>query len=364
MNTLQKALIERQPTEKGGQIAEERFGYQKDWAICKLLELHSKGEDYLMIFEYHDDILILDSSETPNTVSFFQIKTKTTGNWTVSNLTKKQKANSYLGKLYQNKLNFPDFESTLNFVSNARFSFTFNDPSKKSIDLLDICCNDLAQSEKKLIISTLSKEFPTLPKIDLEEITYFKVSDIPVHNSEISSIAALVKYFEETTSDQFLPRLRPLHETLLNEIRRKSKYAFDVTSFEELVNCRSFTRKEFHNILTHALKVRSLDLSKLREQILGRLNAEKASIKFIQQFNRNSNQYLIDKLDISNELVRRLEKSIQIVMGTFQDDDFEQELIPCANMVFDKFETQFGNKYLQDKGYIQIVILFQIYGSH
>ena len=112
INEIQKVLIENKPTEKGGAINEERLTFQKDWAICKLIELHKNQEDYLMIFEYHDDILILDSCENPTLISFYQIKTKTTGHWrTASLLEKQKKPNSYLGKLFLNRVKFPTIES-------------------------------------------------------------------------------------------------------------------------------------------------------------------------------------------------------------------------------------------------------------
>ncbi|SFF02126.1 dsDNA nuclease domain-containing protein [Spirosoma endophyticum] len=362
MNAIQKALIEKKPAEKGGAIAEERFGYQKDWAICKLLELHKSENDYLMIFEYHDDIVVLDSCDNPGLVSFYQIKTKSSGNWTTKNLLdKRKKLNSYLGKLFLNKLNFPEFESTLNFVSNARYSIELNNSSHKSLDFPKICVTDLSNSELNYINSNLCSE---LSKDKLEIVdTFFHVSTIPIQNSEASSISALVDYFEKFTSDEGIPRIQPLHETLINEIRRKSKYTYEVSSFEELMKYRSFSRSEFHDILMLALKKSNIDLRKIQEMIINRLNSENASIKNIQYFSKNSNQYIIDKLNIMNLLLKKLEKGVNEIISTMSDNDFDQALLPCAEMIYEKLINKYTLGNTLEKSYIMTVILFQIYGT-
>ena len=49
--------------EKGGQTALDRFDYQTAWGVSRLLDLHEKGENYAVAFEFHDDIVALDEAQ-------------------------------------------------------------------------------------------------------------------------------------------------------------------------------------------------------------------------------------------------------------------------------------------------------------
>ena len=41
-----------------GAMASDRFTYQHTWALCHLLELHISGQDYVVIFDHHEDVRI------------------------------------------------------------------------------------------------------------------------------------------------------------------------------------------------------------------------------------------------------------------------------------------------------------------
>ena len=75
MSSFQETLLET-PRENAGSRSSNRFDFQKNWAICKLLELHQNNEDYVLILDLHEDVIILDSSNNPKCADFFQVKTK------------------------------------------------------------------------------------------------------------------------------------------------------------------------------------------------------------------------------------------------------------------------------------------------
>ena len=74
MADLRDAIIRLKPREHAGSRSADRFDYQKDWAICKLLQLHESSADYLIAFDVFDDVVVLNSEATPDRISFFQIK--------------------------------------------------------------------------------------------------------------------------------------------------------------------------------------------------------------------------------------------------------------------------------------------------
>ena len=68
-------ILSKLPSDIGGSTADNGFSFQKNWALKKLLELEDSGESYTIIFDYHDDIEVLDSDEDAASIDFSQIKT-------------------------------------------------------------------------------------------------------------------------------------------------------------------------------------------------------------------------------------------------------------------------------------------------
>ena len=90
---------------------------------------------YTVAFEFHDDVLELDSLTRPTSITFYQVKTKATGTWTLANISaspgakalKKnskpgdlppEKKLSFAAKMFDNFKRFPDHTDRLVFVTN------------------------------------------------------------------------------------------------------------------------------------------------------------------------------------------------------------------------------------------------------
>lgn len=92
--SLVEKLKKIKPRENSGSISSNRFDYQKNWAICKLIEL-SKQSDFLLAFEFYEDIIVFDSSTVPNIIDFYQVKTKNKGKQSISTLVRKNKGGGF-----------------------------------------------------------------------------------------------------------------------------------------------------------------------------------------------------------------------------------------------------------------------------
>lgn len=75
---LRELVVRCRPREQAGPRSADRFDYQKDWAICRLLALHESPGEYLIAFDIFDDVVVLNSAENPDRISFSQIKTRET----------------------------------------------------------------------------------------------------------------------------------------------------------------------------------------------------------------------------------------------------------------------------------------------
>ena len=89
MDKIIQELVNKHPREIAGSTTSSRFDFQKDWGIALLLEKYNSINDYTIIFDYHEDTICIDKDTNDSTVSFFQIKAKKQGNWSISLLTKK-----------------------------------------------------------------------------------------------------------------------------------------------------------------------------------------------------------------------------------------------------------------------------------
>jgi hypothetical protein len=96
--------------EKSGETGYERYDYQASWGLALIFESHDDLDDYAIAYEFHDDIVRLDSSSTPTNARFYQVKTKLKGQWTLTDLSKRKKAkdgtplSSFIGKMYDKLL--------------------------------------------------------------------------------------------------------------------------------------------------------------------------------------------------------------------------------------------------------------------
>lgn len=88
---LKTRLIQIAPRDRSGATASDRFIYQQTWALCHLLLLHEANADYVITFDHHEDVSVLDSETDPKQISGFQIKTNN-GNWTVKALQKRKRS--------------------------------------------------------------------------------------------------------------------------------------------------------------------------------------------------------------------------------------------------------------------------------
>src|SRR5690606_14716457 len=90
-SSLSDALMKLSQRETGGIVGSDRYDYQKDWGLCKILELHATGLNYVVLFEFHEDIAVLNDPAQPTRVAFYQVKTDSKKKWTVQRLIARKK---------------------------------------------------------------------------------------------------------------------------------------------------------------------------------------------------------------------------------------------------------------------------------
>ena len=173
MSGLFDNLLSKPQRETVGSETSARFDYQKSWAFCQMLRRHMDGADYIVAFEFHDDVVFIDPDASKGTVEFFQVKTaKSATPRKLADLTsRKSKAtNSILGEMFKN---FSGIWSTHSvevvLVSNVAFEFADRDLAAVNID----------PKYRKRIVEKLSAELPGFVESQVDQL-HFMISGVSI----------------------------------------------------------------------------------------------------------------------------------------------------------------------------------------
>lgn len=253
--TIQEKLIDNKPRETSGSRSANRFDYQKDWALCKALELQLEEDNYVIVLDFHDDILILDSDISPDKIGFYQIKSKRSGVWTKATLIKRETDKmSILGKLLYNYTVFGDFDISLNLVSNATFDMKLADKTK-STEKISISLEELDEKEKVGI--------------------------------------------------------------LFSEFKKKNDYEWEVGSFEEILKYKAVTRADFEKLIN--LLIKSSKQYTEWKDVEQELSSNGIGFKEISRIKKKWVDYELQRLDASNEIVQELQNDICKLINDEED---------------------------------------------
>lgn len=359
MSLLDKFKIVK-PRENSGSMASNRFDFQKNWAICKLIELLSNdASDFLLAFEYHEDIILLDSSSTPSQIDFFQVKTKDKGAYSLNQIIKGKKlkkgdSGSILGKLFLNRINFTDETNSLNIVSNTSFA-----PSGVSSGAF--CCNQLSESDKKEIEKSLESELGIRWLEEFLDIIFFHTSDLTVnHHNEITK-DKLNKLIENNyTSDvKFNPSLA--YRTIFDEVNRRNNIEKDINSFEELIRYKAISRGDFEKMLNIVVSVPN-KLEMLKAKVFNSLDALGINVflrrKLVEAWKDIEIQYLTINNVFFFKCIEIIKNSIGTNLESLQGDTFESLEIIYTDIASNKTikEQKIFNEY-----FLKAIILKEFY---
>lgn len=306
-STIQSDLIKVPQTETAGSRSPARFAYQRNWALAELIEYHLDGKDYVFAFEFHDDVLILDSEDNPSCLQFVQVKTKTTGQkWSVHELTKSEKGKkgnpdklSILGKLYENKKNFSSHSSEIRFVTNAYFSF---------IDPAPITTGDqLEKNDQDKIANAIQSQIGTV-SVDLSTLRLERSSlSVDDHEKHIRGI--LHNFFEKLFgSDHSIP-VSPWYQSISDQIKVKNNYPSEqIKSFDDLIRNKCIKKSEIEDFVQRVNH--SHNGSDNWDLIKSKLQMEGLGFQELIKLQNSWKKYTSDRLDYDNEALKSLEIDI------------------------------------------------------
>jgi Cap4 dsDNA endonuclease len=359
--TLRSKLLSIPPRENSGSISSNRFDYQKDWALCKLLELHESRTDYLVVFEYHDDIIILDSVLNPTKLQTYQIKTKKSGSWTLAALLKADTSSgqqlSFFGKLYNHFVNYPAEIDSINFVSNAYFNLKLNPNGESGEGLLQICLKDLCIAEIEKTKSHILDHFHAPPIAGFEQCIFFHVTDLPILTHTEVTKSRLHDFVERMNPNaKYQPNV--FYRTLFDEIKRKSTYEPNLSNFDDLVKRKGISKDDFARMIKCVLES---ETKSVWIQAESRLNAEQISYTELRALERCWQQYHIERIGAGNDLLHKIVTTVQKVMSDGISNSQNERLTDYLEHVYSKYRLIEVAQQIYDGTYIKAIILAELY---
>jgi hypothetical protein len=362
---LKDLLVKTKPRETSGSRAANRFELQKSWALCRLIELHRSGQDYLIVFDYHDDILILDSSSDPQKIDFYQIKSKKYGTWTAANLVKREKGESGdlfspLGKLITNKLTFPDHTNSLSFVSNAGFRVKVKGRAGSIVQ--DVCLSELTTEEKKEILKSLRDEHSLTADPDCIDCIYLANTPLSIDGHDDQAMGVLGRYLEELYPEQKV-HLPAVYRTLSDEIKRKTNLERPTDTFETLCAERSISKDRFDAIMRDVRPQAAFD--QFLNEALGYLKEEGMGFDEVRELRSACQTYEVQRMGMGDSVLRKargiIEKAVQERRA---EGSLSNRLTESINEIRERVrdKTKLLVK-LRSEHYRTAMILMAIYGA-
>jgi hypothetical protein len=277
----QKNFFDQKRAEKGGPVASNRFDFQKDWALCFILECHNEDypDGYLVVLDYHEDIVLFESEKSLERGHFFQVKTLTNKVWNVKKLTENNGGTSITGKIYKNYQKFEGIFVSSNLVSNAGFDIQSKNGSLVASKKFSF--TEIGEEAAEKIRQAINLELKRLPDKNFENNFQFLVTDLSLGDHTGHTKGKLFEFLQKRFPDQPM-RMEIIYKTLKDEITRKTDYEGDISNEADGIKNKTIGKTFLENILQNLAKDK--DPGSAWKRIEGRLNQEQADLREMNAF--------------------------------------------------------------------------------
>lgn len=309
--------------EKAGSESYNRFEYQVHWIVYHMINEFTKGSEFYIFCEFHDDMAKTEYSTEPACADFFQIKTTSQfKEWTFPRLFRTYKKrdggikHSFLGFIFYNFLNFHSECSTCHFVSNVGVD--------EEVRRWQACIEDNEQlKEKDPVLYTKIKGFI---RNEYDEVENFdEVFDKFVQNTFLYNGDLSLDNYEKVVAGEFFEMLRDtdifasnsnkILKDIIENVRRKSKQTIEIPiSYKSLQEKKGISSQIFSKIKSQVERDSRVDEKNytLIKEFLTKHNIPEIKVNIL--ISRLKLHY-IKELDLSNLLYQDSIESINLLIN-------------------------------------------------
>ncbi len=328
-------------TDLAGSRSKNRFRLELLWGVSKMIDIHKQNVDYSVVFDFKCDIEIHKDNE----FEFYQIKTIKNGNFTPKKLCtiKKGKLNSILGNLYA--LYSPNEKIKLAVVCNQPLK-----DKSKIIESDESCFAELDSETIKYVKEQLCNELKS-KNIVLDDIFYI-YDGMDFKNPEAAVFGKLIKSFEEIKGEE-PNNPNALYRLVLDAVKEKSTYEFDIDNYEEIIKKKAITSSDFEKMLNAHSKESKTGMKETKKYI--------ENIKSIKK-KRQYNLALIQIIDTNmiNAYFRLTVSIFEFIRNN--EDDFND--IEIAMTILEKnFDKEFSSEITEEMRNVYYLYIYNLYAS-
>jgi len=201
MSNVRDILATHYPDNSGGATATAGIAYQVHWGLDHALDMHRAGQNFVVIFDYHEDVVVLNDPVDPTNICAYQVKTAS-NNWSINKLIKVPKAKdgkskkSIIGKMMTLHSIFSDSISRIGFASNMYVDCVLT-CGNKSDKFREFSAIQLREDELSKLVESVLKEcgYAFDPKKSTFQLCFLR-SDIPPDSSEDVLTGRFCKFIE------------------------------------------------------------------------------------------------------------------------------------------------------------------------
>lgn len=246
--------------EEGGAISADRFDYQKNWALARLLTLHQGSGNYVLLCELHEDIAVLDCPDQPSRAAFYQIKTSAKSAWTLKKLTNRKKGKSgdalpsILGRLCAKAAQLKQEQVTFQFVTNVGSGYGFPVTEKAAEVSGERLFQVLKPAEWETISSCLADELGEDFEEPLREQLTVSISQIHLDTHNETTVGLVTNFLDQHVKGVHIPP-KAFYRTLFDELRRRTVAKRPSGSISDVCKAKGIDRDSFDAMLGNARSV-------------------------------------------------------------------------------------------------------------
>lgn len=240
--------------EFGGGHGNKGNDFARFWLINELLALTEVGaNDYLFILEYVQDVARIDDPLAPAEITLYQLKKKEGSVWDLNSLAgltekgKQVKATSPLAKMLKSMLGFKTLSASAEFVSNARFNVKLA-AGGTALQMDYVSLAELtADRQSHLRDSTAAAHSVPASTVPLQKLGLryapIEVNDMRVHVIGVAhGVLKKLSIAHAAQADAFV-------DALFAKLATASRNTSKCKTWEELVNKRGYSKKQFNDAL-------------------------------------------------------------------------------------------------------------------
>ena len=323
-NPITLSILSRPPREKSGSKTSGRYDFQKNWTICKIIDLHAAQKNYLVICDYHEDVLIFDDIGDQNKASFVQVKTDENKSWTVTRLLKKVKGKSIIGKLLSNcDLGLEGIDGLI-IASNAEFEFTNVTCKPKE----ELPFSALPEVDAQKIIKSVKGELGDKFSEEMSSLLIFSCSALSLQDNSTHTKGILAEFIEKRLPNRTFS-VTPIYRTLFDEVRRKTSDDSTCSDFDTFVSKKGITRSLLEDSL--ALLASNQTSESTWQTVVGSLAQEGFAPLALNRIRRSWQIYDIKRTDYANISFQSVSKKLKNLSNSISREDENMSLKALIN---------------------------------